>query len=74
MKLASVVTDLFGGSGQAMLEALVEGTSSPESIADFARRRLNRKVPDIITAFPGHRMSDHHRFLTGRRSSTWSSQ
>lgn len=63
VKLASVLTDLFGVSGQAMLEALLEGTSSPESIAEFARGRLKRKVPDIIIALQRHQMSDHHRFL-----------
>jgi transposase len=63
VKLASVLTDLFGVSGQAMLEALLEGTSSPESIANFAHGRLKRRVPDIIAALQGHQMSDHHRFL-----------
>lgn len=63
VKLASVLTDLFGVSGQAMLEALLEGTRSPESIAEFARGRLKKKVPDIVVALQGHRMSDRHRFL-----------
>jgi transposase len=63
VKLASVLTDLFGVSGQAMLEALLEGKLSPEAIAEFARGRLKRKVPAIIEALQGHQMSDHHRFL-----------
>ena len=63
VKLDSVLTDLFGVSGQAMLEELLEGSGSPESIAEFARGRLKRKVPDIIAALEGHQMSDHHRFL-----------
>jgi hypothetical protein len=58
-----VLTDLFGVSGQAMFEALLEGTRGPESIAEFARERLERKAPDIIAALQGHQMSDHHRFL-----------
>lgn len=63
VKLASVLADLFGVSGQDMLEALLEGTGSPESIANFARGRLKRKVPDIIASLQGHQMNDHHRFL-----------
>jgi transposase len=63
VKLASVLTDLFGASGQAMLEALLEGKLRPEAIAEFARGRLKRKVPAIIETLQGHQMSGHHRFL-----------
>lgn len=63
VKLASVLTDLFGVSGQAMLEALLEGRATNEEIAELARGVLRRKVPQIIAALEDHRMSDHHRFL-----------
>ena len=63
VKLASVLSDLFGVSGQDMLEALLAGNYSPEAIAEFARGRLKKKTPDIIAALQGHPMSDHHRFL-----------
>jgi transposase len=63
VKLASVLSDLFGVSGQDMLEALLSGNHSPEAIAEFARGRLKKKVPDIVSALQGHQMSDHHRFL-----------
>jgi transposase len=36
IKLASVATDILGVSGRAMLEALVQGTTDPEVLADLA--------------------------------------
>lgn len=63
VKLACVLSDLFGVSGQHMLEALLKGSPTPEQVAQFARGTLKRKIPDIIAALQGHRFNDHHRFL-----------
>ena len=46
-----------------MLEALLENKLSPEQVADLARGSLRRKIPQIVEALEGHRMSDHHRPL-----------
>jgi transposase len=43
IKLASVLSDLFGVSGQQMLEALVGGTPTPTQISGFARCRLKQE-------------------------------
>jgi transposase len=61
VKLSSALSDLFGVSGQLMLEALVKGKATAEQIAQFAQRRAKRKIPELIAALEGHRMSDHHR-------------
>src|SRR5438045_4898716 len=37
IKLASVMSDVFGGSGRAMLRALIAGEASAEAMADLAR-------------------------------------
>src|SRR5437867_11803406 len=50
-------------SGQAMLEALLENKLNAEQVADLARGSLRRKIPQIVEALEGHRMSDHHRLL-----------
>jgi transposase len=63
IKLASVLTDLFGVSGQLMLDALLDGKASAEQIAQFAKGRAKQKIPELIAAVEGHRMSDHHRRL-----------
>src|ERR1700719_3155643 len=61
VKLGNVLTDLFGVSGQLMLEALLRGQAKPEEIAQFAKGRAKKKIPELIAALEGHQMSDHHR-------------
>ncbi len=65
VKLSSALSDIFGVSGQLMLEALLKGKATAEQIAQFARRKARRKIPEIIAALEGHRMSDHHRQMIG---------
>ena len=61
VKRGNVLTDVFGVSGQLMLDALREGKAQPDEIAQFAKRGAKKKIPEIIQALEGHRMSDHHR-------------
>ena len=61
VKLSSTLSDIFGVSGQLMLEALLKGKAQPAEIAQFAQRRAQRKIPQIMAALEGHRMNDHHR-------------
>src|SRR3954449_13198790 len=44
IKLASVVSEVFGVSGRAMMKALVENTATPQEMADLAKRSLRRKL------------------------------
>jgi transposase len=53
VKLSSVVTDIMGVSGRAMLEALITGTDTPEMIADLARGALRGKRSQLVTALEG---------------------
>jgi transposase len=62
IKLASVVANVFGVSGRAMLEALMRGEMSPEETADLAKRKLRSKIPQLVEALEGH-VNEHHRFL-----------
>ncbi len=61
VKLGNELTDVFGASGQLMLDALLKGKATAEEIAQFAKGRAKKKIPQIITALEGHQMSDHHR-------------
>jgi transposase len=61
IKLSSVLADLFGVSGQLMLEALLEGKATASEIAQLAKRKAKLKIPELTAAMEGHRMSDHHR-------------
>jgi transposase len=61
VKLGNALSDVFGASGQLMLDALLKGKATAEQIAQFARGRAKKKIPEIIAALEGHQMSDHHR-------------
>lgn len=65
IKLASVVSDVMGASGKAMLKALLEGTTAPEALADLARGKLRKKLPLLREALEGH-FRPHHCFLLGQ--------
>ena len=44
IKLASVASDVFGVSGQLMLQALVEGKATPQEMADLAKRQMRKNL------------------------------
>jgi transposase len=62
IKLASILTDIDGVSGRAMLQALIEGTASPEAMAQLAKGRLKAKRESLALALEG-RVRPHHRFI-----------
>jgi transposase len=62
VKLAGVATDVLGVSGRAMIRALIAGQDDPAALAELARKRLRRKLPELRAALQG-RVSEHHRFL-----------
>jgi transposase len=64
IKLDCVVTDILGKSGRAMLDALCEGTTDPEILAELAKGRLRAKIPALREALEG-RFDSHHALLIG---------
>ncbi len=64
IKLASVMSDVFGMSGMLMLRALAEGRAAPAEMADLAKCRLRRKVDQLALALDG-RLAEHQRLLLG---------
>lgn len=65
VKLACVATDVMGVSGRSMMRALIEGTAAPEALAELARGKLRRKLPELHKALEG-RFRPHHAFLLER--------
>ncbi len=61
IKLDSVISNILGLSGRAMIEALIAGETDPAALAALARRL---KAPDnkLQAALRG-RVTRHHRFL-----------
>jgi hypothetical protein len=47
IKLASVMSDVFGVSGRAMLKALIEGRASVETMADLAKANCAANAPSL---------------------------
>jgi hypothetical protein len=64
IKLASVMTDVFGVSGRAMLDAIVKDGYVPADVAQLARGVLRKKTSDLALALDG-RIEEHHRFMLG---------
>ena len=63
IKLGNVLTDVFGVSGQLMIDQLLEGNTSVEEIADLAQKSARKKIPQIRASLEGHRMNALHRRL-----------
>jgi transposase len=61
IKLGSVLSDVFGVSGQLMLEKLLKGERDLAAIADLAQRKARAKIPEILQSLEGHRLREHHR-------------
>jgi len=62
IKLDSVITDVMGMSGRAMMEALIAGESDPGKLARLANYRLKTSQEKLREALRG-RVTKHHRFL-----------
>lgn len=65
IKLSSVASQVLGVSGRVMLDALIEGTTDPEVLAELARGRLRSKLPELRDALQG-RFSPHHALMAGK--------
>ena len=63
IKLTSVASDVLGKSGRDMLEALMAGESSPETLAELARGRLRKKLPALREALEGRVEATHRQLL-----------
>ena len=61
IKLSSVVSSLKTVSARAMLTAMIDGESDPLRLADMAKGKLRRKIPDLAQALTGHFDANHAR-------------
>jgi transposase len=62
IKIGSYITDLLGKSGRAVLNALVEGYSSPDVLVSLTSGRLKASREELREALRG-RVTKHHRFM-----------
>jgi len=62
VKLSSVLSDVLGQSGRAILNAIVGGENDPNSLAALASLRVKASKRVLAEALQG-RLRDHHRFM-----------
>jgi transposase len=62
IKLSSVVSSLKTVSARAMLTAMINGETDPLRLADLAKGRMRRKIPDLAQALTGT-FDAHHAQL-----------
>jgi transposase len=65
IKLASVVSDVFGQSGRRRLDALVAGARDPAKLSARALGTLRRKMPQREVALEGQCPAHHARRIAG---------
>lgn len=65
IKLACVATDIFGTSGMAMMNALIEKNeeADPQELAQLAKGRMRDKIPELIKALAGNLDAHHAKML-----------
>jgi transposase len=59
IKISSVLSDLHGRSGRAMMEALIAGERRPKVLAQLAKARARARLKELEEALDG-RFTDHH--------------
>lgn len=53
IKLASVVSSILTQSGRSMLNAIVNGVEKPETLAQLAKGKLKKKIPQLEKSLKG---------------------
>jgi transposase len=62
IKLSTVISDIFGVSGRAMLEAMIAGERSPKALADLAHGTIRASPAALTDALTGQ-FEEHHAFM-----------
>jgi len=62
IKLSSVISDVVGVSGRAILRSIIAGEQDPEQLLHHASHRLKAPRVQLLEALRGH-VRAHHRFL-----------
>jgi transposase len=62
IKLSSVLSDIMGASGRAILTAISKGEAEPEKLAELAHPRARANHEELTEALRGY-VRDHHRFM-----------
>ena len=61
IKLSTVASSLKTVSARAILGAMIDGETDPRVLAEMAKGRMRRKIPDLAQALDGHFDAHHAR-------------
>lgn len=64
IKLSAVASSVSTVSARAMLAAMIAGERDPLALADLAKGKMRRKLPELAQALDGH-FDEHHARLAG---------
>jgi transposase len=70
IKLGSVASDVMGVSGRRMLEAMIQGETDAEKLADLGLGQLKHKRAALVEALRG-RVREHHRTMLRLELAQW---
>jgi uncharacterized lipoprotein YajG len=59
IKLSTVASSLNTVSARAMLAAMIEGETDARVLAEMAKGKMRRKIPDLAQALEGHFNAQH---------------
>jgi transposase len=62
IKISTVLSDVHGVSGRAIMDALIAGERDPHILADLAKRQARRKIGQLQEALRGF-FTDHHSVI-----------
>jgi transposase len=65
LKLSSVISDIHGASGRAMLEAIIAGQRSPRALAQLARGSMRGKIARLEEALDCSFLTQDHVAVLG---------
>jgi transposase len=66
IKLTSVASHTYSKSARAMLEALLSGVTDPEQLAELAKARMRRKIPQLRAALASRFQIEHHGVMVAQ--------
>ncbi len=64
VKLASVLSNVFGKSGMAIIEAIASGVDDPVELSLLANERLKKSKEELRKSL-NHTLTEDHRYLLG---------
>ena len=64
IRLSSVLSDILGKTGRAILDALARGETDPKLLLQHRQRGVKASDQEFVEALRG-KLEDHHRFLIG---------